>query len=286
MGGHGGRLLLLLLLALPNLAATPAGDGDCAGLTLAVRVNTVTVTGPPGSAVRGGTAVVKEYRLTNAGETGLRGIRVTDAARPVPCPEAEPLAVGATVVCTLRLTAEAGVHDTTATARGRSGHSDREVAATAPSGYTGVVSALGLAVDAAPGAPGSGTAALRYTVADLGDRPLYDLRLRDVLVPDGIDCGDGPAAPVALGPGRTVRCAAVLRRPPGTYRSAAEVTGSDGITTVGPRGEPVPPPLLVARAGTDVTLAARPPEYPPENPSENPPGTAPGPAVPPGTTPG
>ncbi|MFG2329957.1 hypothetical protein ACGFMM_10055 [Streptomyces sp. NPDC048604] len=252
-----GPLLAGLLLGVLPVAGA-GGDAVAGGVGDGALRLSVTVNGRAGApAVRVGGAVVKRYRLVNRGEAHLYGVRVLDpsAGAPVVCPT-RTLAALAAVECLSRFTARAGRSTGTATATGDVPSLRRRLTATARSGYVGVGGALTLAATVRTIPPRSlPSAVVGYTVTNRGNRPVHGVRLTDrALRPARIDCAGRAGVVPVLPPGRSVRCTASVRRPPGVHRSTGEATGSDRVTTVGTGGGRVAPPLLVARAAARFTL--------------------------------
>ncbi|WP_164986129.1 hypothetical protein, partial [Streptomyces roseicoloratus] len=245
-------LLGLVVLALLPVGAPPALAGGSGDGALAM---SVTVNGVAGeAAVRAGGTVVKRYRLVNRGEADLHRLRVTDPGVPggrVRCP-ARPLAALRSVVCVARFTALPGRHAGTARATAEVPSLGLRPAATARSGYDGVAGALALSEGVRLGPPG--TATVRYAVTNRGNRPVHAVRITDRVLaatPGGLVC----TVPV-LAPGASAECAATVRRAPGAHRSAGLAEGSDRVTTLGERGERVPPPPLTARASAAFRIPA------------------------------
>ncbi|MEU3693495.1 hypothetical protein [Streptomyces narbonensis] len=270
-------LLVLPCLALPGLPGLPgawaggAGDG---ALRMTVTVNGRGHSGLRPPAVRVGAQVVKRYRLVNSGEAHLYGVRVVDPAVPagaVRCPGRTLAALGE-LECVARFRAVGGERRATARVEGDIPSLRRRVAATARTGYVGVAGGLRLTERVTVGAPGRsggsgrglgvvwGSATVAYTVTNHGNRPLHAVRIGDPglgLAPGTADCGAGARAVALLAPGASARCTAVVRRPPGTHRSTGVASGSDRVTTYGPRGERLPAPTLTARSSAVFTLPAR-----------------------------
>ncbi|MGW5420595.1 hypothetical protein [Streptomyces sp. NPDC003943] len=248
---HAPLVLLTLLLAAVPQNARAGGAGEN---VLAMTVTVDTRPGAAGVDVRAGGVVVKRYRLVNRGEADLYGVGVGDRGVPggrVSCPR-RTLHALRSMICTARFRALPGRRIATARAGGEIPSLGRRVTATARSGYEGVAGALGLteAVRVT-----GGRAVVTYTVTNRGNRPVYGLRLSDPLL--------GPVAcATELAPGVSAGCTATVRRPPGTYRSAGLVSGSDRVTTVDEHGGRVPAPPLTARATAAFTIAAPPPRRP------------------------
>ncbi|MFI9001409.1 hypothetical protein [Streptomyces sp. NPDC053541] len=280
---------LLLVVGPRTVPTAHAGGAGADALALSVTVNTV-----PGTSgdvrVRTGGTVVKRYRLVNRGEADLYGVTVRDPAVPggrAHCPRTT-LGPLRSLVCTARFPALPGRHAGTARATGDIPSLAQRATARARSGYEGVGGALTLAeaVRVGPPAPGTGagpgagrTATVRYTVGNRGNRPVHALRLTDP------GFGAGPGGLVCtlpeLAPGASADCTATVRRGPGTHRSAGLAGGTDRLTTVGERGERLPPPPLTARASAAFRVAAPPPPPPPpaaSRPSRPP--RPPGPSAP------
>ncbi|MFE7586637.1 hypothetical protein ACFU5Y_34320 [Streptomyces gardneri] len=271
-GGLLVGLLVLPCLALPGLlpAAWAGGAGDGA-LRMTVTVNGRGHSGLRPPTVRAGAQVVKRYRLVNSGEAHLYGVRVVDPAVPagaVRCPGRTLAALGE-LECVARFRAVGGVRRATARVEGDIPSLRLRLAATARTGYVGVAGGLRLTERVTVSAPGrsgrsravaSGSATVAYTVTNHGNRPLHAVRIGDPglgLAPGATDCGAGGGAVAVLAPGASARCTAVVRRPPGTHRSTGVASGSDRITTYGPRGERLPAPVLTARSSAVFTLPSR-----------------------------
>ncbi|MEU1867076.1 hypothetical protein [Streptomyces gardneri] len=271
-GGLLVGLLVLPCLALPGLlpAAWAGGAGDGA-LRMTVTVNGRGHSGLRPPTVRVGAQVVKRYRLVNSGEAHLYGVRVVDPAVPagaVRCPGRTLAALGE-LECVARFRAVGGVRRATARVEGDIPSLQRRLAATARTGYVGVAGGLRLTERVTVSAPGRsgrslavawGSATVAYTVTNHGNRPLHAVRIGDPglgLAPGATDCGAGGGAVAVLAPGASARCTAVVRRSPGTHRSTGVASGSDRITTYGPRGERLPAPVLTARSSAVFTLPSR-----------------------------
>ncbi|MFE7552408.1 hypothetical protein [Streptomyces gardneri] len=271
-GGLLVGLLVLPCLALPGLlpAAWAGGAGDGA-LRMTVTVNGRGHSGLRPPTVRVGAQVVKRYRLVNSGEAHLYGVRVVDPAVPagaVRCPGRTLAALGE-LECVARFPAVGGVRRATARVEGDIPSLRLRLAATARTGYVGVAGGLRLTERVTVSAPGrsgrslavaSGSATVAYTVTNHGNRPLHAVRIGDPglgLAPGATDCGAGGGVVAVLAPGSSARCTAVVRRPPGTHRSTGVASGSDRITTYGPRGERLPAPVLTARSSAVFTLPSR-----------------------------
>ncbi|MFF8610601.1 hypothetical protein ACF06X_32325 [Streptomyces sp. NPDC015346] len=272
-----GLVLLLVLLGLwvtvltPVPAARAGGAGDRAlGLTVTVNTREESDSSPP--LVRVGDTVVKRYHVVNKGEADLHGVRVSEPGVSVDCPD-EPLAALGSFMCTAQFPARAGYQRATAQVVGDIPSLQRQLTATARSGFTGVGGALTLTETVTPGASET---VVRYTLTNPGDQPLHGVQLTDPAlgpVSGGIDCGGGGNTVPLLGPGASASCTAVVRGPLGQPGATGVASGSDRVTTVGPGGEPVAPPPLTARASTAVTLPEPEPEPEPEAATE---GGAPG----------
>ncbi|CUM39988.1 hypothetical protein BN2537_8941 [Streptomyces venezuelae] len=281
-------LLVLPCLALPGLlpAAWAGGAGDGA-LRMTVTVNGRGHSGLRPPTVRVGAQVVKRYRLVNSGEAHLYGVRVVDPAVPagaVRCAGRTLAALGE-LECVARFRAVGGMRRATARVEGDIPSLQRRLAATARTGYVGVAGGLRLTERVTVSAPGRsgrslgpawGSATVAYTVTNHGNRPLHAVRIGDPglgLAPGATDCGAGGGAVAVLAPGASARCTAVVRRPPGTHRSTGVASGSDRITTYGPRGERLPAPVLTARSSAVFTLPSRastPPSAVPVEPKPKP----------------
>ncbi|MFI9294218.1 hypothetical protein H4W23_19905 [Streptomyces gardneri] len=287
-GGLLVGLLVLPCLALPGLlpAAWAGGAGDGA-LRMTVTVNGRGHSGLRPPTVRVGAQVVKRYRLVNSGEAHLYGVRVVDPAVPagaVRCAGRTLAALGE-LECVARFRAVGGMRRATARVEGDIPSLQRRLAATARTGYVGVAGGLRLTERVTVSAPGRsgrslgpawGSATVAYTVTNHGNRPLHAVRIGDPglgLAPGATDCGAGGGAVAVLAPGASARCTAVVRRPPGTHRSTGVASGSDRITTYGPRGERLPAPVLTARSSAVFTLPSRastPPSAVPVEPKPKP----------------
>ncbi|MEV6330309.1 hypothetical protein [Streptomyces sp. NPDC051909] len=280
-------LVLSLLLALCPQTASAGGAGANA-LGMSITVNTVPA--GAGVVVRTGGYVVKRYRLVNRGEADLYAVGVDDPGVPggrASCPR-RTLGALRSMVCTARFRARPGRHAGTARATGDIPSLGERARATARSGYEGVAGALALAEAVRVGQSGSvGTATVRYTVANRGNRPVHALRLTDPAF------GAGPGGLVCtlpeLAPGASAGCAATVRRGPGAYRSAGLAEGTDRITTLGEHGERLPPPPLTAHASATFRVAAPPappaPRTSPAPPRAGPPASRPARTPPVRTTP-
>ncbi|MFD8692652.1 hypothetical protein ACFV2T_38015, partial [Streptomyces sp. NPDC059651] len=263
---HLASLLLSSVLAAvagmgPPVPARADGAGK-RGLALSVSVNSRPGTGALRPGIRVGDPVVKTYLLINRGSADLYDVRVTDPGLPgvaVHCSGGDrvPMLRGlGSARCTAETKARPGTWTGDVLASGHIPYLHADSKATARSGYKGIRSALALT----EGVTVTGRqAAIRYQVTNRGRHVVYDIRLSDPLVAaGGIDCGGGRPVVARLGPGRSARCRAVVRRAPGAYVSKGLAGGSDRITTLGRTGGRVPPRRLTARASGRFTLP-RPP---------------------------
>ncbi|MFB9604890.1 hypothetical protein ACFFTQ_18135 [Streptomyces roseofulvus] len=251
-------MLVLPCLVLAGSGAARAGGAGERALRLSVTVNDRAGAERP-VAVRAGGRVVKRYRLVNRGGADLYGVRVSDPGNPagtaVRCPRR--VLVGLTSMeCVARFRALPGTRGATVRAEGRIPSLGLTARATARAGYTGVLGSLVLG-ERVRVAVAAGEAALMYTVANRGNRALYDVRLSDPalrLSGAGLDCGGRPGRVPFLAPGASAHCTARVRRPAGTHRSTGVATATDRVGTYDGAGRPVPAPLLTARAGASFTV--------------------------------
>ncbi|MFJ6997668.1 hypothetical protein ACISUF_26545, partial [Streptomyces sp. NPDC003090] len=212
--------------------------------------------------IRVGHPVVKQYVVANRSGADLHRVTVTDPAAPgrsLTCPGGPRFWMrGMTsVVCTSRVPAAPGRHTTTARVRGEIPSLGLRPTATAVTGYRGVGGALALAVTVTVRNGPAPSAVLRYEVSNPGNVPVYGARLTDPLLPPRtrLDCAGRSAPPAVLAPGARAVCSARLTGlRPGTYRSRPVVRGTDRLVTLGPAGERVAPPGLVARASVPFTV--------------------------------
>ncbi|MFI1713687.1 hypothetical protein [Streptomyces litmocidini] len=254
-----GGLLMAVLLVLPGAAAWAGGSGDGAlRMTVTVNGRSDSAVRPP--SVRVGAQVVKRYRLENLGEARVHGVRVVDPGVPdgaVRCPRQSLAGLGE-MECVARFRALPGPHLATARARGDVPSLGVLSSATARSGYTGVAGGLALTERVSVG---GGRAAVTYTVANRGNRPLHAVRVEDTALPLGpgsVDCGGRAGTVALLPPGASARCTATVRRPPGTHRSTGLATGSDRVPTLDAGGALVPAPTLTARSSAAFTVPSPP----------------------------
>ncbi|MFI8910908.1 hypothetical protein ACIGW4_04720 [Streptomyces sp. NPDC053513] len=254
-----GGLLMAVLLVLPGAAAWAGGSGDGAlRMTVTVNGRSDSAVRPP--AVRVGAQVVKRYRLENLGEARVHGVRVVDPGVPdgtVRCPRQSLAGLGE-MECVARFRALPGPHLAIARARGDVPSLGVLSSATARSGYTGVAGGLALTERVSVG---GGRAAVTYTVANRGNRPLHAVRVEDTALPLGpgsVDCGGRAGTVALLPPGASARCTATVRRPPGTHRSTGLATGSDRVPTLDAGGALVPAPTLTARSSAAFTVPSPP----------------------------
>ncbi|MFI8324635.1 hypothetical protein [Streptomyces sp. NPDC085529] len=251
-------MLVLPCLVLAGSGAARAGGAGDRALRLSVTVNDRAGAERP-VAVRAGGQVVKRYRLVNRGGADLYGVRVSDPGNPagtvVRCPRR--VLVGLTSMeCVARFRALPGTRGATVRAEGRIPSLGLTARATARAGYTGVLGSLVLG-ERVRVAVAAGEAAVTYTVANRGNRALYDVRLSDPalrLSGAGLDCGGRPGRVPVLAPGASARCTARVRRPAGTHRSTGVATATDRVGTYDSAGRAVPAPLLTARAGASFTV--------------------------------
>ncbi|NML52352.1 hypothetical protein HHL19_26895 [Streptomyces sp. R302] len=258
-----GVLVLPCLVLAAGAPAAAGGAGDRA-LRLTVTVNGRGDGGERPTPVRAGSEVVKRYRLVNRGGADLHGVRVHDPGNPegvtVRCPRRT--LVGLTSMeCAARFRALPGTRTATVRAEGRIPSLGLAATATARGGYAGVLGSLVLGERVRLAAPATkGAATVTYTVANRGNRPLYDVRVTDPglgLAGRGVDCGAGP---LRLAPGASARCTATVRRPPGVHRSTGLATGTDRVATYAPDGRRLAAPLLTARSGASFTVPRPEPE--------------------------
>ncbi|WP_031014788.1 hypothetical protein [Streptomyces sp. NRRL F-5727] len=250
---------MLPCLVLAGSGAARAGGAGDRALRLSVTVNDRASGGERPVAVRAGGQVVKRYRLVNQGGADLHGVRVRDPGNPsgvvVRCPRR--VLVGLTSMeCVARFRALPGTRTATVRAEGRVPSLGLTARATDRAGYTGVLGALVLG-ERVRVAVAAGGAAVTYTVANRGNRALYDVRLTDPalrLSPGALDCGGRPGVVPVLPSGASVRCTATVRRPAGTHRSTGVATATDRVGTYDSAGRRVPAPLLTARAGASFTV--------------------------------
>ncbi|HEY8983213.1 MAG TPA: hypothetical protein VIU15_27000 [Streptomyces sp.] len=278
-------VLPLVVCSAMGVLATPAvADGTGThGLALQVTVNTRPGLEAVRRGIRAGTPVVKSYRLVNRGGADLHDVRVDDPGLPgvtIHCPGGRRLSGLTSTTCTALTTARPGVWEGVVRASGRIPYLKKSARATARSGYAGVVGVLSLTETVAVGR--GRRAAVRYEVANRGNRRLYDVRISDPLTArEGIDCEDGRPVVRRLEPGHSAACRAVVRRGPGTYTGRGLAEGSDRVSTLGRGGTVVPSPTLTARATARFVIPRPLPPGEPVRPT--PPGhwTRPRPSAPP-----
>ncbi|MBO0510424.1 hypothetical protein [Streptomyces beijiangensis] len=260
----------ILLTAVCWSAADPsAADGiGPHGLTLEVTVNTRPGLGALHPGIRTGAVVVKSYRLVNRSGADLRDVRVRDLGMPgaaIRCPgglDRVPMLTGLrSVRCTATGAARPGAWIGKVLAAGQQRTLRATVQATARSGYAGVGAALDLSETARVTGPEQ--AEVRYVLVNNGNRPVHGVRITDpALAPHRIACAGGRPVVGRLAAGARAACIAVVRRSPGTYVSRGQADGSDLLRTLDPRGGPVAPPRLTARATARFTLRAPVPAAP------------------------
>ncbi|MEV1021059.1 hypothetical protein [Streptomyces sp. NPDC050264] len=260
---------LLLSTGCWSAAGPCAADGAGPhGLVLEVTVNTRPGLGALDPGIRTGAAVVKSYRLVNHGGADLHDVWVRDPGMPgaaIRCPGGRgrvPMLTGLhSLRCTATGVARPGAWIGEVRAVGQLHLVRASVQASARSGYAGVGAALALTETAR--VTGPDRAQIRYVLVNNGNRPVHGVRVTDpALAPARIVCAGGRPVVAHLAAGARAACTAEVRRAPGTYVSRGRADGSDLLRTLNPRGAPVPPPLLTARASARFTLRAPAPVVP------------------------